>query len=130
MRGQREGDRRRRNQARAQRRRRVVGALVATVMAVGVMYVALFPGQTLLAQRASTSKAESELREVQAQRKVVEDQARRLETDKEIEKQAREDFNMKQPGEEIVNVLPTQTDPIGLPGTWPFTGVERAFGAP
>lgn len=103
---------------------------MATVMAVGVMYVALFPGQTLLTQRASTAKAEAELRDVQAQRAVTAKQSERLSSKAEIEKRAREDFAMKHPGQEIVNILPTPTDPIGLPDTWPFTGVERAFGAP
>jgi hypothetical protein len=36
---------------------------------------------------------------------------------------------MQFPDEEIVNVLPAPTDPIGLPDTWPFAGVEAAFGA-
>ncbi|MCU1498429.1 MAG: hypothetical protein JWM47_2382, partial [Acidimicrobiales bacterium] len=128
-RGQRDGTAVRRSQQRARRRRRAVGALVGTVLAVGVMYVALFPGSTLLTQRASTAKAEAELREVRKEREAVRRESELLTTDQEIEKQAREDFAMKHPDQEIVNVLPLPTEPIGLPDTWPFIGVEEAFGA-
>ena len=36
---------------------------------------------------------------------------------------------MLQKKKEAYNILPAATDPIGLPEGWPFTGVERVFGA-
>ncbi|CAN5294234.1 hypothetical protein BH20ACT3_BH20ACT3_14480 [soil metagenome] len=33
------------------------------------------------------------------------------------------------PCEDTYNIPPAPAEPIGLPDTWPFTGVERALGA-
>lgn len=127
-RGQREG----RNQAaraRAQARRRLMVGLAAFVMVVGVLFVAVFPARTYLDQQSATKAAEAELRQVRRELAAVRRESERLETREEIEKRAREEFGYKKPGEETYNILPAPADPIGLPDSWPFAGVERALGA-
>jgi hypothetical protein len=65
--------------------------------------------------------------EVQAERAEVQADIERLGTESEIEAQARRNGYVR-PGEEAYNILPTAVDPIGLPDSWPFTGVEEALG--
>ena len=128
-RGQRDGDEVVARRARRSGRGRLIGLLAPLVLLVGVILVALFPLQNLRHQRANTATAEAELAEVVAERERIQQETRLLETDEEIERRAREDYGYQRPGEEIYNVLPSPTEPIGLPETWPFTGVERALGA-
>ena len=127
-RGQRDG-RNRAARARVQGRRRLMVGLAATVILVGVLFVAVFPARTYFDQQAATKAAEAELREVREERAAVRRESERLETPEEIEKRAREEFGYKKPGEETYNILPAPAEPIGLPESWPFTGVERALGA-
>lgn len=110
------------------RRGVIVGSLVATVLAIGVLFVAAAPINTYRSQQQTTDEAEAELAEVQAERARVRAETALLETDAEIERRAREDFGFQRPGEETYNILPAPTDPIGLPDVWPFTGAERALG--
>lgn len=105
-----------------------MGGLAATVILVGVLFVAVFPLQTYRTQRAATVKAEAELRDVREERARVKRESALLQTDAEIERRAREKYGYQKPGEETYNILPAPIDPIGLPDTWPFTGVERALG--
>lgn len=128
MRGQRDGATVTASRVRNRGRRRFVGALAATVILVGVLFVAVFPLQSYRTQRAATVKAEAELRDVRNERSRVRRESELLQTDAEIERQARKKFGYQKPGEETYNILPAPTDPIGLPDTWPFTGVERALG--
>jgi cell division protein FtsB len=107
----------------------MVGGLAATVLLVGVLFVAVFPTRTYLTQRAATRRAEAQLHQVQADRARVKRETQRLDTPEEIANKARNDLGYVRPGEESFNILPTTTDPIGLPEVWPFTGVERALGA-
>jgi len=110
-------------------RRRALAGLVVTVLLVAVLLFAVFPTRTWLAQRRETAAAQEELRELRAQRATAKAMRDKLETDEYIEQQAKEQLNMVNPGEEAYNILPAPTDPIGLPEGWPFTGVERVFGA-
>ena len=128
-RGQRDGDAVVQRRERRGGRARLIRFLAPLVLLVGVTLVAVFPMQNLRNQRAATADARAELAEVKAERERVQQEAALLETDEEIERRAREDYGYQRPGEEIYNVLPSPTDPIGLPETWPFTGVERALGA-
>jgi cell division protein FtsB len=116
-------------QEKVRARRRVLGGLVVTVLLVAVLLFAVFPTRTWLAQRKETSAAQQELQELQAKRATTSAMKKKLTTDEYIEQQAKEQLNMVNPGEEAYNILPAATDPIGLPEGWPFTGVERVFGA-
>ena len=110
-------------------RRRALAGLAITVILVGFLLFAVFPTRTWLQQRDDTASVQQELDEVRAERERVEAEQARLETAEEIERRAKEELNMVNPGEEAYNILPAPTDPIGLPEGWPFTGVERVFGA-
>ena len=116
-------------QGKIRARRRAVAAMVVTVLLVAVLLFAVFPTRTWLEQRRDRAAAQQELDELQAQRAKIEREQAKLETDEEIARRAKEELNMVKEGEEAYNILPAPTDPIGLPEGWPFTGVERVFGA-
>lgn len=97
-------------------------------MAVGVLYVVAFPAQTLWTQRTATTKAVAELSDLRGQRLSAKRKADLLTTPEQIQKLAREIYGFQQKGEEVYSVLPGPAEPMGLPTTWPFTGVERAIG--
>ncbi len=99
-----------------------------TVVFLGVLVVAVFPTRTWLDQRRDTKTAEAQLATLQSERARIAREATRLDTDEEIEKEARAGGYVM-PGEEAYSVLPAAVDPVGLPEVWPFTGVERALGA-
>lgn len=106
-----------------------MGSLAIAVLLLGVLLVAVFPARSYWAQRTATTTAEAELAEVLAERERIAREADLLETPEEIERRAREEFGFQRPEEEVINVLPPRADPIGLPETWPFTGVERVLAA-
>jgi cell division protein FtsB len=121
------GEPRPRGKARA--RRRAIGGLVVTVLLLGVLLFAVFPTRSLWQQRREIAIAEAKLAETRSGREQVPQAQKKLENPAEIERRAKEDLNMVNPGEEAYNILPAPTDPIGLPEGWPFIGVERVFGA-
>lgn len=115
--------------AKVRARRRALVGLAVLVLFVGVLLVAVFPTRTWWDQRSETAEAEAELAEVRAERERTAALIETLETPEEIARRAKEELGYVNPGEEAFAILPAPVDPIGLPDGWPFTGVERAFGA-
>jgi cell division protein FtsB len=91
------------------------GALLCVVLAVAV-----FPTSTYLDQRADTAEAEERLEVLRTQNGAYEAQIDRLQTPEEIERIAREQYNLVFPGEEAYAVLPAPLPPLDLPALWPF----------
>ena len=91
------------------RRRRVVRALwpvLATLGLVLVLFTAVFPTRTFLAQRSATSAAQERLTVLREQSATLEARADQLQDDAEIERLAREQYNLVMPGEEAYAMLP------------------------
>jgi cell division protein FtsB len=88
------------------RLRRAVWPILASVVFVGILFAAVFPTRTYLAQRASTSRAEEQLQVLGQQNDELERKAEELQSDAEIERIAREQYNLVKPGEEAYAVLP------------------------
>ena len=76
------------------------------VVVVGVVLLAVFPARTYFAQRRSIAAAEQRVRVLSAQNKHLSDRVQRLHTDEEIERIAREQYNLVRPGEEAYAILP------------------------
>ena len=106
-------------------RARLVGALVASVLCVGVLFVAVFPTRSYLAQRASVHQAQRRIDAIDRENQRLQRQARRLTTPDEIERLARAQYGLVRPGEQAYAILPAPKASIGLPELWPFTGLER-----
>lgn len=110
-------------------RRRALAGLVVTVMLVAVLLFAVFPTRTWIAQRQEKAEAQQELDAIRERRAEIKKTKDKLETKEYIEQTATDEFGYVHEGEELYPILPAPTDPIGLPEGWPFTGVERVFGA-
>jgi cell division protein FtsB len=99
-------------ESRAQAARRIAWAprtrvAVASLALVAMMFLFVFPTRSYLAQKRQVGRAAHAVEVLQAQNAVLERQAKRLTTRSEIERLAREQFNMVLPGEQAYNVVVT-----------------------
>jgi cell division protein FtsB len=82
-------------------------------MAVGavavVLLVFVFPTRTYVNQRRQLAATASELRLLNSQNSQLTDEVARLRTDSEIERIAREQYHLVQPGESAIAILPAPT---------------------
>ena len=85
---------------------RRVWPLLGFVVLVGVLFAGVFPTRTYLSQRTSISHAEKQLDVLGEQNKDLERRASELQSDTEIERLAREQYNLVKPGEQAYAVLP------------------------
>jgi cell division protein FtsB len=99
---------------------RTLGVAGGSVAVVGALGIGLFPTQTFLEQRADTAEAQERLDVLRAQNEAFEARLERLATGEEIERLAREQYNLAYPGEEAYAVLPAPLPPLRLPELWPF----------
>jgi hypothetical protein len=99
---------------------RLLGMAGGGVAVLGALAIGLFPTQTFLQQRSDTAEAEQRLAVLRTQNEAFEDRIDRLGSDDEIERLAREQYNLAYPGEEAYAVLPTPLPPLQLPEVWPF----------
>ncbi|MGI8757840.1 MAG: FtsB family cell division protein [Acidimicrobiales bacterium] len=97
------------------RKRPTLWIVVSTVAFVGVLFVAVFPTRTYLAQRASTGAAEEQLAVLGEQNSLLEERAHLLNDDAEIERLAREEYYLVRPGEEAYALLPAPAPPVPPP---------------
>ena len=79
----------------------MLGLVILAVFVFGV-----FPTGSYVDQRQQLDDAEDELTELQAVNEELEAQIIRLESDSEIEREAREEFNLVLPNEESYLVMP------------------------
>lgn len=96
---------------RPRRRSRVLLPLLASVAALAVLFGAVFPTRAVLAQRSDIATAERELAELEAENAELEARIEALGTDDEIERIAREQYNLVFPGEEAYALLPPPPAP-------------------
>ena len=87
--------------------RRRLWVVLVTLAFVGVLFLAVFPSRTFLAQRAALSRAENQLAVLGEQNSLLEERARLLRDDDEIERLARDEYHLVRPGEEAYVVLPS-----------------------
>jgi cell division protein FtsB len=91
--------------------RRALVPLVASVASVGFLFVAVVPTRTWLAQRQAIRSAEVGLQVLSEQNRELTSRAAELRTDAEIERLAREQYNLVRPGEEAYAILPAAGAP-------------------
>jgi cell division protein FtsB len=88
------------------RLRRTFLGLVLTGVLLAVLLTFVFPTRTFLAQRTSIANARQQLQVLDQQNAELGDRAAKLGSDAEIERIAREQYNLVRPGEEAYAVLP------------------------
>ena len=99
---------------------RVLGLGVGGFALCGVLAFAVFPTSTYLDQRSDTAEAAERLEVLRAQNEAYHERIERLEDAEEIERLAREQYNLVFPGEEAYAVLPAPLPELDLPAVWPF----------
>jgi cell division protein FtsB len=118
------------------RARRPLALALAAVASVVVLGATVFPTRTFLAQRAAVGAAEERLAVLTEQNRLLEDRARLLQDDAEIERLAREEYHLVRPGEKAYALLPppgppTPPNPAPAVGNPPppddGNAVERAW---
>ena len=91
---------------------------------VGVLMLAGFPARAWVAQKQERARVAAQVDDLAAQNRRLEERARLLETDAEIERLARRDYNLVRPGEDAFAILP------GAPATPAETPAPAAAGRP
>jgi cell division protein FtsB len=105
--------------------------VVASVIFIGILFGAVYPTRTYLAQQRDLRAAHHKLELFKQQNGRLEAEAKRLESDEEIERIARARFNLVKPGEEayaIVPVPPKAAAPGAPAATPPAPAAPRAAG--
>jgi cell division protein FtsB len=105
--------------------RRLVVPMLATALLLAVLVVGVFPTRSYLAQRRAVASASHDLAAVTSTNDSLQAQVDRLQTDEEIEKQAREQYGLVKQGEEAYHILPAPQDPPKVPDGWPFSGLRQ-----
>ena len=111
---------RKRPSGRAPRAGRLLLPVLATLLFVAILVVGVFPTRTYLSQRRTIAAASDELAGLQSQNAAMAAEAKRLQSDAEIEQQARLHYDMVMPGEEVFHILPAPQAPLAVPDVWPF----------
>jgi cell division protein FtsB len=91
--------------------------LAATVVLVGVLFLFVFPTSSWLAQRRAHAEVNAELRRTTAENRLLEERVRLLQTPAEIERLAREKYNLIRRGEQAYAMLPAPVPPPGAKAT-------------
>ena len=113
-----------RSRSRAPSRGRRVGRTLGLVGGGTGLVLALalgvFPTRSYLDQRDQVSDAEQRLAVLEEQNAALAEQLDQLSTPEEVERLAREEYNLVRPGEEAYSVLPAPLPALELPQVWPF----------
>jgi cell division protein FtsB len=94
-----------------------VRVLLAAMVVVALLFVFVFPARTLLAQLQQTEKERKNLEVLKQQSRKLEEEARKLQNDAEVERMAREQYGFVFPGEHPYVVVPPSTTPPPAPTT-------------
>ncbi|HEX2023699.1 MAG TPA: septum formation initiator family protein [Acidimicrobiales bacterium] len=108
--------------------------LVLAVLAlVGVLFLAGLPARAYVAQRRERAEVAARVRQLAAENRDLTAREARLQTDAEIERLARQHYNLVRPGEEVFAIIPAPPPPAtppaspvsrARPGWW-----QRVFGS-
>ena len=83
--------------------------LVGGLGLIGVLFIAVFPARTYLDQHHQRQQVLAQLKATDAKNKALEKRITTLHTDAEVERLAREQYNLVLPGEEAYAILPAPT---------------------
>jgi cell division protein FtsB len=107
--------------------RRAAWPLVTSVVAVGILFLFVFPTRTYFSQRQNLHTAQERVRVLSDQNKQLASRVQKLNTDAEIERIAREQYDLVRPGEEAYAILPA---PQAAPPATGAAGAQAAAPAP
>lgn len=102
------------------RHRRPLTLTLAAIASIVALLATVLPTRTFVAQRAAVGAAEERLMVLSEQNRLLEQRARLLQDDAEIERLAREEYHLVRPGEKAYALLPPPAPPapppaVGIP---------------
>src|SRR5262249_5313598 len=108
------------------RRRRILVALgtTAVVVLAGLLLLLVLPTRAWLGQRSDIASAQQKLAVIEAENAKLEARLKALQTPEEIERVAREQYNLAGRGEQVYSVLPPP-NLTNLPSGWPYSLVNE-----
>ena len=108
------------------RRRRILVAVWTSVVvaAAGLLLLLVLPTRAWLAQRSDIASAQQKLAVIQNENAKLETRLKALQTPEEIERVAREQYNLAGQGEQVFSVLPPPAL-TNLPSGWPYNLVNE-----
>jgi cell division protein FtsB len=101
----------------------VLRLAIASLVLIGALFLFVFPTTAVLDQRSKLSDAKERLSVLKEQTRRLAEESKRLESDGEIERIARDRFNMVKPGEQAWAVVPAPTTTTTTPPPAPTTPV-------
>ncbi len=87
-----------------------VRIVLLALLLVAIMFLFVFPTRSYLSQRNAVEDARNDVKVIQEQIVLLQEESARLRTPAEIERQARLQFNMVFPGEKPFAVVPDTAD--------------------
>jgi len=85
--------------------------LIGALATVGVLFLAVFPARTYLDQHHRRQEVEARIKVTEDRNRALQHRIDTLHTDPEIERLAREQYNLVRPGEEAYAILPSRPAP-------------------
>jgi cell division protein FtsB len=112
------------------RRRRIVLAIwtTAVIVVAGLLLLLVLPTRAWLSQRGAIASAERRLAVLQAENAKLSARVAALQTPEAVERVAREQYNLAEPGEKVLSVLPAPAL-TNFPSGWPFALVNEIVAA-
>ena len=89
--------------------------LLASMVLVGVFFAVILPTRTFLSQRQEMAAEQTRVAVLTRENQRLAARVRELHTDAEVERLAREQYNLVRPGEEAYAILPGSADVEGDP---------------
>ena len=96
----------------------------AVVAAAGLLLLLVLPTRAWLAQRSDIASAQQKLAVIENENTKLEARLKALQTPEEIERVAREQYNLAGRGEQVFSVLPPPAL-TNLPSGWPYNLVNE-----
>jgi cell division protein FtsB len=78
------------------------------VATVAVLFIAVFPARTYLDQHHRRQEVQARIKATEAKNRALQKRIDTLHTDAEVERLAREQYNLVRPGEEAYAILPSR----------------------
>lgn len=108
--------------------RRSAWPVLFTIVLAGVLVLGVFPTRTYIQKRQDMTESEVRLQQLTEANDKAQKHVEALQSDAEIERIAREQYNLVKPGEETYHVLPAPKDPVQIPDVWPFNRFHTHLG--
>jgi hypothetical protein len=101
---------------------------VAVLGLAGVLMLAVFPARALLAQHTERGQVAARIRVLDQQNRSLEARTEALKTDAEIERLARQHYDLVRPGEEVFDIVAPPA-PAAASSSGPAPTPQRASAA-